>query len=95
MGKSSRHINGVILGDPSGTSSDPIGEKEGQAYWNDTLQKFRYFNGVVWGDLGYKERTVSQRRTEISQSDTEQFYRKARKEKREDSRSFAPSFPPP
>ena len=32
MGKSSRHINGVILGDPSGTSSDPIGEKEGQAY---------------------------------------------------------------
>jgi len=52
MGKSSRHINGVILGDPSGTSSDPIGEKEGQAYWNDTLQKFRYFNGVVWGDLG-------------------------------------------
>jgi len=25
-----RHTNGVIIGDPSGTSADPTGTKEGQ-----------------------------------------------------------------
>ncbi len=47
----SRHTNGVVLGDPIGTSGDPTGTKEGQIYWNDTLQKFRFYNGTVWADL--------------------------------------------
>jgi hypothetical protein len=46
-----RHSKGVILGDPSGTSSDPTGVKEGQIYWNSTLSKFRQYNGTVWADL--------------------------------------------
>lgn len=46
-----RHTNGVIIGDPSGTSADPTGTKEGQIYWNSTLLKFRKFNGTTWSDL--------------------------------------------
>ncbi len=47
----SRHTNGVVLGDPIGTSGDPTGTKEGQLYWNDTLKKFRQYDGTVWSDL--------------------------------------------
>jgi len=46
-----RHTNGVVLGDPIGTSGDPTGVKEGQIYWNDTLGKFRQYNGTIWSDL--------------------------------------------
>ena len=46
-----RHSKGVIIGDKSGTSADPVGTKEGEIQWNNTLKKFRYFDGTNWFDL--------------------------------------------
>ena len=49
-----RHPNGVTIGDPIGTSSDPASlEKPTGAtiYWNTTLGKFRKWNGTIWSDL--------------------------------------------
>ncbi|MGE5944599.1 MAG: malectin domain-containing carbohydrate-binding protein [Flavobacteriales bacterium] len=42
---------GIAIGDNSGTSADPTGYYAGQLYWNDTLKKFRKFDGTVWSDL--------------------------------------------
>jgi hypothetical protein len=48
----SRASGGIILGDPIGTSGDPTGVRAGQIYWNQTLLKFRQYDGTVWSDLG-------------------------------------------
>ena len=47
----SRASNGIVIGDPIGTASDPTGVKAGHIYWNDTLKKFRQYNGTVWSDI--------------------------------------------
>lgn len=43
--------NGLVVGDPSGTSADPGGVKAGYIYWNSTLLKFRKYDGTSWSDL--------------------------------------------
>jgi len=44
-----RHARGVIIG---AYASDPTGVDEGQIYWNNVSEKFRYYDGTVWADLG-------------------------------------------
>jgi hypothetical protein len=52
--KPAKHSNGVQIGDPSGTSIDPVSlETPGVVaiYWNTTLAEFRKWDGSVWSTL--------------------------------------------
>ena len=50
------HFNGVVIGT---FASDPTGIEQGQIYWNSVSEKFRYYDGAIWADLGGAGGTIN------------------------------------